>query len=248
MILETPAFYLKHRPHGQESAIVHLFCREPGPLTVYQKGFCSPKFRWKALFDFGQELYLSLRESGDNYFLADARLLQSIPLRDYRALTIGSFLFQLLSAWPVSVPWNAPSLYDAVRQELHFFSTAIEWPRLLQLQLWILQEFGLLGDHAECFQCQTRFGPEAFSFAEPGEWSFLCADCRLRHPSPGTSALRLDTHERDILSSWFAPVASKRGELSGTSLLALQNHLNTLYRDWVPFKMTQEVMRVLTEF
>ncbi len=241
MILETSAFYLKYRPHGQENAIVHLFSKELGPITIYQKGFCSSKFRWKALFDFGQELHLCLRESRENYFLADVKLLQSIPISSYPALTLGSFLFQLLSEWPASVPWNAPALYDAVKEELQLFSSSIQWTRLLWLQLWILQEFGLLGDHRRCSQCQTKFSPGTFSFGEQDQWSFRCANCCQNH-----SLLCLDTQEREILSSWFSPDTSKQGVFSKLSLVALQNHLNTLYRDWVPFKMIHEVMSVLT--
>ena len=245
--LRTTAFCLQKTNRGKQSARLDLFSRDAGKISLYQKGFFQPKSLYPAQFDLGHELDLLLIRQGQSWRIQEVSVNKIHPLENYEALTLVSFVMELLLKMETDYSDHAPVLFSMLETLLMGVSTGqIPFNSLLYFQCHLLLKAGLASMDFLCEYCGNGISGDTPAFALPQEWSFSCPACMKKRNFK--TPLVLQPSHRQILESWKDETCLEKGLsrfFSRSEVSGFQVFLNEIYRKDFPLKSLRPFMELL---
>ncbi|GAB4159226.1 MAG: DNA repair protein RecO [Planctomycetaceae bacterium] len=167
---------------SESSRVVTFFTRDFGKISAVAKGVRRLKSSFEAAIDLLTQCRIVFirKGTGSLDILTEAQLLSrfSPNQRDLSSLYGGYYVAELLDGF-IQVYDSHPHLYDASLLTLNSLQHHGHVSRtILQFELVVLREIGLLPTLEECVVCGTstqQGGPFVFWVSQGG---FLCRTCR----------------------------------------------------------------------
>lgn len=241
--IATEAFCLTRRESGRSSAILNFYARELGLVSVYQRGFFGKTSKLASIIDLGQELKLVLAVHEEGYYLKEASLKRSVNLSGYTELVAASFVFELISSFTRDLKNDSGQIYillsfliNRILERKGLFNS------ILFFQLKLLESAGLEGDMGLCQKCGRTIGESESSVLQSGEWNFFCTGCAQ------TKKTVLNLEEKKVLKIWGELPEIEgiyRHHLPKESVIKIQEHLNSIYSEYVYLNSLGAYMKML---